>query len=99
MTGLRGNHVGEEEEVVENTLCSKTQRTEPDGGFTYGHERHQVHTLIFCLLQQGMYPAGIAPHQTEGAKVPEGCRNHTRNAGDCFEEDYSLVEVGTLRMC
>ena len=92
MTGLGGNYVGKEEDVVENTLCTKAQHTEPDGRFTYGHECHQVHALIFSLLQQGMYPTRITLHQTEGAKMPEGCRDHARNAGDCFEEDDSLVK-------
>ena len=99
MTGLGGNHVGKEEEVVENTLRTEAQRAEPDGRFTNGHECHQVHALIFCFFQQGVYPTRIAPHQTEGAKVPEGCCNHARNTGDCFEEDDSLAKVGTRRTC
>jgi len=92
MTSPRRNHVGKEEDVIENALCAQTQRAEPDGRLTYGHECHQVHSFVFCFFQQGMYPARITLHQAKRAKVPEGCRNHARNGSSRFEEDDPLVK-------
>lgn len=91
MTSPGRDNIGKEEQVVENALCTQTQRAEPDGRMTEGHECHQVHSLVLCLLQQGVNPARVTFHQAKGAEMPEGCGNHARNGGRCFEEDDSLA--------
>ena len=93
MTSAWGDDIKKEEQVVENTLCTQTQGAEPDGRVTYGHECHQVHSLVFGLFQQRMDPARIAFHETKGAEVPEGCGDHTGNCGSRLEKDDPLVEL------
>ena len=47
------------EQVVENTLSAKDEGAHEDARLSDGKEGHEMHPLIFSLLQKGVYPTCV----------------------------------------
>ena len=58
------------------TLAGNNGGPEQASGIAECECGEQVHALVLCLLQEGVYPAVVAPEVPQGTKVPRHCSNH-----------------------
>ncbi len=79
MTKVGAEQVGQGEHSGEDPLGNNHGIPKKRSWVSQLHERHQVHPLIFSLLQQGMDPSVIPLHSSQGMEMPDHGR---REAGD-----------------
>ena len=71
------------------TLCSNDGNLEERSRSPQLHSCEEVHPLILCLLQQGVYPAMVPSHAPQRLQVTHHRTYHTWRHVDCIGPHYS----------
>ena len=61
-------------------LSQEDGPSEKHAGLTKGEEGQQVHPFVFSLLQQGMDPAVVPTHASQGLHVAQHAPHHPRDS-------------------